>query len=322
MSDPTTGISLSLAQFAGARERAAAAHMVNGVTDYCFSLDKEIRRRMATVKIVETLGYALVHVALDLKKSLLQMGAVAVGPRQYPRVHQIAQDCAQRLGIGAPQIFIVHDPVPNAYTLAADQAGDMVVIHSSLAEATTDDELKFIVGHECGHIHNQHGVYNSVAVLLFNQVLAKLLAGIPGAGVLTAALGFGAQTLLSAWSRAAEITCDRAGLICVGDLAAGRHALAKLLSGGGGRLGGVNAEELARQLESVAKTPVRLLELFQTHPIIPKRLEALRLFSRSETLCSWRPEMGSGGAAVPASEIDRQCEELVRVLGAGYRGRA
>src|SRR5215469_12338980 len=101
-----------------------------------------------------------------LEKKIKSMNGVAVGPDQYPQIYAMAQKCAERLGIGIPQVYIIFNPTLNAYTLAAEGTGDMIVIHSALVEACTPDELHFVIGHECGHIHNQHCIYNSLGQLL------------------------------------------------------------------------------------------------------------------------------------------------------------
>ncbi|EHC14862.1 hypothetical protein FJSC11DRAFT_1773 [Fischerella thermalis JSC-11] len=36
------------------------------------------------------------------------MESIEVGPQQYPHIYALGEDCAHRLGIGVPQIFIQH----------------------------------------------------------------------------------------------------------------------------------------------------------------------------------------------------------------------
>ena len=120
------------------------------------------------------------------------------------------------------------------------------------------------------------------------------------------------------WSRCAEITCDRAGLICCSDLAVAQMALAKLTTGGVDKLQGINLTEYINQISNVQSTPIRLLELFQTHPLIPKRIEALRLFAECDILHTWCPQLGREISRTK-QEVDEQCEQFIGVLTKGYQ---
>lgn len=45
-----------------------------------------------------------------------------------------------------PELFVYQDPVPNAITLGVDKP--FIAMSSGLYEMSTDDERRFIVGHE------------------------------------------------------------------------------------------------------------------------------------------------------------------------------
>ena len=48
-----------------------------------------------------------------------------------------------------------------------------------------------------------------------------------------------------------------------------------------------------RQTEQVQSTPARVLELLYSHPIVAKRVEAIRLFNQCETRCRGQPDRSS-----------------------------
>ena len=318
--NPTEQIDLSFSNYANVREEAAAAHMVDGVSDYCFSLDKQMRSRLSVLKPLQALAKAALGVAVTIQRELMQLQGVAVGPNQYPEIHAIGEDCARRLGIGVPQIFVKFDVQPNAYTFATDECGEMIVLHTSLVEMMTYDELRFIIGHESGHIHNKHTVYNTMVQLISNSAVMAMLYKFPISYILLPLIRSTLGYLLMAWSRCAEITADRAGLICCGDVNAARYALAKLQVGGGEKLHNINLEQYVHQIENVQATPVRFTELDWDHPVTSKRIEALRLFSRCEPLFGWRPEMRGDGPVSTREEVDSRCEEFISVLSKGYQG--
>lgn len=96
---------------------------------------------------------------------------------------------------------------------------------------------------------------------------------------------------LQAWSRRSELSADRAGLICCGDLDTASKTLLKLDLG----LGAVTAAGTAPKIDVNVKEHVnsanRMLsrntiekygELLESHPLLSKRIEALELFARSE----------------------------------------
>jgi Zn-dependent protease with chaperone function len=312
--NPTAGINLNFNRYLDARNNEMSRHLVNGIPDYAFSLDQELRRKLAAIPGVRTLAGAIAAARLSFEKQLMLQRGVAVTPKQYPEIYEMVQDCARILGIGVPEVYVIMNPVPNAYTLASNQSADMIVLHSSIVEMTTPEELKFILGHECGHIHNLHSVFNTAAVLISDTSLKGLAAAVPGLQLALTLAAKGLGLFLSHWSRAAEITCDRAGAICTGSISAGQTALAKLSTGGISSYGNLDVQEFMKQLERTQATPLRLMELTASHPLIPKRLKALEIFADSEVLHDWRPEMRTTSRARPHTEIDAEIKQQVRVL--------
>ena len=54
----------------------------------------------------------------------------------------------------------------------------------------------------------------------------------------------------------------------------------------------------------------RLLELLASHPYLPKRIEALRMFARSSY---YKSLIGQPGGE-PLDAVDRQVEEIIKVF--------
>jgi Zn-dependent protease with chaperone function len=318
MTNPTATVDLDFAHYLAQRQGQLSAHLVGGIPDYAFSMDQTLRQQIESLGPVRSLTKSLVATLVPLYKQIQQMQGVAVGPRQYPDIYTLGEDCARQLGIGIPQIFIYYSPLLDAYTYATDDIAPMVVLSSALVEAMTPTELKFVIGHECGHIHNLHGVYNTAVELMTNALAQTILQSIPAMGAMKLLIQGGLRLFFMRWSRCAEITCDRSGLICCGDLTAAQLALAKLATGGVDRLQGINLSEYLKQIQTVQSTPVRLLELFQSHPLIPKRIEALRLFAECEVFYRWRPELGTAASAWSKQATDEQCEQFIHVLAKGY----
>ena len=86
---------------------------------------------------------------------------------------------------------------------------------------------------------------------------------------------------LNGWARRAEITCDRAGLICTRDLDVSIGCLVKLAIGSHKLYSDVNLDEYLAQLDEAQAGLGRFDELTRTHPYLPKRVAALRLFAET-----------------------------------------
>ncbi len=312
---PSTQVDLDFGSFVHQREEMARSHMDGRSTDYCFSLDRQMRQRMSSIPGLELVVKGFSNFSLAYKKQLLSLQGVAVGPKQFPRVYHLVQDCAERLGIGIPQAFILYDPVMNAYSVATEQVGTMIVLHSSLVEAMTDEELRFIIGHECGHIHNLHGIWATAGKILSDTALLQVAQRIPGAATLLKLMAGAVGVFLNSWFRCQETTADRAGLICSGDMDVSRRAMAKLATGGKSEfLRDIDLEEYERQLQTSQATPVRLWEAQIDHPITSKRVAMIREFRDCDVLYKWRPEMRGDRPPVSKEQVDARCAEIVRVF--------
>jgi hypothetical protein len=86
-----------------------------------------------------------------------------------------------------------------------------IVLTTGLVEALDTESLRFVIGHEMGHVLSGHAVLRTLLLRLIH--LQMTIAFIPaGALALRAAIA-----ALREWFRKAELTCDRAGLLCAQD---------------------------------------------------------------------------------------------------------
>lgn len=63
---------------------------------------------------------------------------------QLSGLHQLMVEAAEILNIDAPDLYVRQSPVPNAYTLAISGKKPFVVVHTSLVELLTREELQVI----------------------------------------------------------------------------------------------------------------------------------------------------------------------------------
>lgn len=221
---------------------------------------------------VSTAGIALVATGILVIYVLIQQGAlkgaaVTVSPRNFPEVDALAQEAASRLNVSKPNLFIVSSEELNAYALGFVGAS-CVVLHSAIVYASegSPKELQFIIGHEFTHVKCSHVLWQTIAAK--NPVLGRI-------PILNDVL----PLFFSWWSRQAEFTADRGGLIACGDLAASQRALARLAIGRE-LFNRLNIEEFIKQAQD-GDVATSANELFSSHPVLAKRILALAQFAQS-----------------------------------------
>jgi Zn-dependent protease with chaperone function/ribosome biogenesis GTPase A/uncharacterized small protein (DUF1192 family) len=272
----------------------------SGIHSYAYRSDHQMRRAFDRAMPVELAVTAAVRAFKDYSSTSLLGQSVKVGPNQFSRVHSLAKQCAATLGIVTPRVYIVNQATMNAMTFGT-QEDSYILIHSSLIDFMTDEELLSVIGHECGHIHNKHVVYLTTLFLL------KQATSIFSSFIVIPALH-----ALNAWQRRAEITCDRAGLICVKDLNVSVRALAKLAIGSRKLYDQFNLDAFLDQEMEARTKPGRFAESLLTHPWIPKRILALRHFADSQ-LYRMHANIAENGLSM--QEVDEQVYELIKITG-------
>jgi Zn-dependent protease with chaperone function len=226
--------------------------------------------------------------------------AVKVGPNQFPRVHNLAVQCAQALGIATPTLYIVNSPTLNAATYGTND-DSFILVHSALVDHFSDEELLSVIGHECGHIHNSHVVYLTAMHFLTHMLSAFLQWFVAPA-----------KLALSGWSRRAEITCDRAGLLCCRSLETSTRALTKLALGSTKLYAELNLDAFLDQYEEGKEGIGKYTELFANHPWLPKRVMALRAFAESEL---YTKHIGNPSGGLSMEQVDEKVHGIIKIVG-------
>jgi Zn-dependent protease with chaperone function len=263
---------------------------------YAYAFDRKTREALERMKPVELAVAGTVRLFKRVASTQLLGHAVKVGDQQFPRIQTIARECASTLGIATPTIYIVNSPVLNAATYGTNEES-FIQVHSALVDHYSDEELLTVIGHECGHIHNSHVVYMTALYFLTN---------IAGAFVAWAVQP--AIIALRAWSRRAEITSDRAGMLCAKDAVVAERALTKLALGSKKLYEDFNLEAFLEQYQEGKQGIGRYMEAFATHPWLPKRVLAMREFAKSE---NYRKAIGlEGGLTMP--DVDARVAALLK----------
>ncbi|NOT09874.1 MAG: M48 family metallopeptidase [Gemmatimonadales bacterium] len=135
---------------------------------------------------------------------LFQGNSVRAGPEQFPLAHSLLVEVATTFDWKVPELYVSQTPIFNAGAYGVDDP--FIVLHSAAIELLDEEELRVLISHEMGHVVSGHALYRTIAEILLNVSLAALplLAGIALLPIRLAILE---------WSRKAELSADRAGLL-------------------------------------------------------------------------------------------------------------
>ncbi len=216
-----------------------------------------------------------------------------------PRISAICHEVMERLGFDDKvEFFIANAPELNAAAISRSRPDqpDIVLINSGLLERFDDDELRFIVGHELGHLISRNSEMSQVIRFIFH----------PDAKIPTFF-----SDKIDTWERLSELTADRFGYLAMPNLEVCRTVFFKLSSG-------LNTSRIAFDPDAYQLAMDKILEAFQSagevpassHPINPVRLAALKIFAGSD-LCR---DVAAGTDSGRDSDLDKETHALTDVL--------
>jgi Zn-dependent protease with chaperone function len=203
---------------------------------------------------------------------------VRVTARMLPRLHKYLGWACKILDVEEPELYVTMDPNPNAYTFGHKRP--FIVVTSGLVELLGDEELLFTIGHELGHIKAGHVLYTVLA-----KNIASIVAAIGQATLgIGSLLGQGLVVALHDWYRKAELTADRAGLLCVQDIDPCVNVFMKFAGGGGRLWAEMDRFEFLRQIDAyeeedrtaLGRAYKTFLTVWRTHPFPILRAKELR----------------------------------------------
>jgi Zn-dependent protease with chaperone function len=217
--------------------------------------------------VVVALAILLSYYATNTHHINLIQQAKQVSPDTMPDLAHEVDVCRRKLQPGKIEVFVAPSRQLNAYTFGLSTP-KVVVLYSGLLQIMDADELRFIIGHEIGHVRLGHTWLNS---------LIGGMAGIPSPLFIATALAL----IFRGWNRACEYSADRAGLLACGSLTKAETALIKLVAPRA-RFSTAEMSLILQKLDAEDENPATLLgELLATHPLMIRRIEQLRKYAAS-----------------------------------------
>ncbi len=274
------------------------------------SLVEDAGVKLAQKKLEEqTNGYGL------WGRRRLLTGALRVQRGMVPKLERAFDDCRRILGFTAPvELFVRADPTFGAFMMKSPTGPLALGVTSKLIEGFSDAELRHVIGHELAH-----AVFDHNALPMPLTALVEDMAG--------AIVSRPKQLELFLWCRAAELSVDRAGLVCAGDVEAAASAFMKLSSGlDGAFLGALDVDAYISQASSIASAPVARrkprddddsVEAFNTHPYPPLRLKAMLLYAKSDAYFTVRG-LTPPADALKIDDVEDSVERDLELMEASY----
>jgi Zn-dependent protease with chaperone function len=212
------------------------------------------------------IGVLITVVMVGAANNHLRVLGNVINEEEQPHLYSLCEKAADDLGVNLPSMYLDGSDQVNAYTRGV--VSPVIVLNQGLVDIMGDGELKFVVGHELGHIKLFHFAIRT----MFDSSIVRvpLIAYIP-------LLIFRMLFLNGRMSRSFEHSADRAGLHACGDLKDAVSCMIKLKTGEKEVKKGIVKKAIEGKLN--LDDDNFLLDLFSTHPDFEDRVKGMVEYS-------------------------------------------
>lgn len=169
---------------------------------------------------------------------------VRVSKNMFGNMYQSMKWGCRILDMEEPELYVTLNPIPNAYTYG--HTNPFIILTSGLVDLLSAEERFFVIAHELGHIKADHVLYTIIAHNI-KAIVERIGQATFGIGSL---LGQSLVYALLEWQRKAELTADRAGLLCVQNMDSPINSFMKLAGGASTLYKEMNKDEFLEQIRS------------------------------------------------------------------------
>lgn len=232
-------------------------------------------------------------------KHVLEGHSFKISDKLAPNVSLIIDEVLAKLGFEEPvDFFISNSPEMNAYSISAIEEGHrhIVTFNAGLFDRLDDEELRFVIGHELGHIFTRNARIMNLIRFVFpaDERIPMILA-----------------RKINLWQKLAELTADRYGYIACSSLEKCVSAFFKISSG-------LNSARISFDFNAYLEENERLLNQMSneqigdefSHPVNPVRIKHLDVFSRSQ-LCE---QLLVSADNTPDAKLEEETDHLTELL--------
>jgi Zn-dependent protease with chaperone function len=241
---------------------------------YQHPADRAATAALAQVPYLDQVVRKLISLGYERALRAASLGAaVRLGQEQLPEIWALHRQVFNTLDMDeAPDLYLTQFPLANAYAIGTDRP--IVLLNSELVRILDEEGRRIVLAHEAAHIQSDHVLYRTALLILLqigSGARLPLLAGLPLLAI---------RMALLEWSRAAELSCDRAAALVTRDPQAVCHALMVLAAGEAAEdlnldafiAQGMDYEVTGSGLERLTKL---MQDLNVTHPMPVRRVRML-----------------------------------------------
>lgn len=292
MSNPLMSIDTSFRSYLNAYTRSFSNHVVDGALDYALDSDFAVRQKIQSLSAWAKLSKSINTTDITQEAKMLFSKCNQAGMLKYPEVYDLARKCADRLELSPPIVFIKEEDKKRIYSIASDIIEPCIIITTGLIAELEPEELQLLIGFECGKIQNNHPVYNFGCAYISNSPNRF----IPIEKSYTQPVGNQVICALSEWIDYADITADRAAVICCDDPYEYSRIFAKILDNGyidfyGREQSDVNLKAALEYSDEIRNIPSRAVKANPALSKAERRIAAAQEFIRSDGLYIWRKDI-------------------------------
>lgn len=218
-------------------------------------------------------------------------------------LYHIVENLSITAGLPMPKVYIIEDPVPNAFATGRDKNHSAVAVTSGLLKILNKNELEGVISHELSHIGNRDILVSTVIVVLVGFIAllsdwflrfsfwggerrndreggGQIQAILMIVGIILAILSPVIATIIQlAVSRKREFLADASGALLTRFPEGLASALEKISSHSGQMIHANNATAHLYISNPFGEEKVKtnwLTKLFSTHPPVEDRVKILR----------------------------------------------
>lgn len=228
----------------------------------------------------------------NIWKNILEGHSFKVTEKMSPKLYHIFHDVKNKLNYKKNiDFYITNSAELNAFALTRsdDKDTDIININSALISMFDDDELRFVVGHEIGHLITRYARVVRLINFIFPdpEKVPLILAH-----------------RIELWQKVSELTADRFGFIA-------SPKVEKCVSGFFKMASGLSTDRIDFDYKAYLIDNEKILEYFTqnrnmfTHPVNPLRIKAIKLFSESSLYEDFKNEKEFNTDQVLNAEMDK-----------------
>ncbi len=232
-------------------------------------------------------------------QSILEGHSFKITPKLASKLYDLCVSVQESLRFEEKiDFFITNSPETNCSVISRREPDQnhLIMIKSGLVERFDDDELRFVIGHEIGHLISKNSELMNIIDFIFP--IAE-----------RAPIIF--QNKIALWQKLSELSADRYGYIASPKLDKCISNFFKLASG-------LSTARIAFEPNAYLDEMDKVLEFFRSqplmistsHPVNPVRIKALQLFSESKLY----NQIVKHKTLEADPKLDEKINELIQIL--------